>query len=356
MDVAAHLAGLRLVAQRLVGAAWDDPLSAVTHLGAVQGQDLPGALISVALRTSSRSHVDVVAAFDMGLLVRSWPMRGTLHLVPAVDLGWMLSLTRDRMISGAATRRREVGITDQTLATGRELALEALDGGGALPRKELFEIWRTAGLLVHSQTAVHLLGLLCQQAVLVLGPLSGREQLVVGYADWIPQPRHLDRPDALAELTRRYLRSHGPATEADLARWSSLPLTEARRGIAAVRDEFATSTADGVEYLYDPDLPQVYRRHREEVQGVLLLPGFDEYILGYRDRGFAIADQYANQLVPGNNGMFRASIVKDAQVIGVWKRGGTAKAPRLDVESFAPLTPVDEVAAQRAFAALPTPR
>jgi hypothetical protein len=356
MDVAAHLAGLRLVAQRLIGEGWHDPVSAVTHLGAVQGQDLPGALTSVALRTASRDLAEVLTAFDTGLLVRSWPMRGTLHLVPAVDLGWMLSLTATRMVSGAGRRRAEVGISPAVHDQAQDLALVALDARDRLTRKELFGIWRDAGLLAHPQTAVHLLGLLCQETVLVLGPLAGREQLIVGYADWIPQPRRLEPTEALAELARRYLRSHGPATEADLARWSSLSLTEVRIGIAAVRDEFALTTADGTDYLYDPDLPQAYQQLRDQVRGIVLLPGFDEYILGYRDRGFAIADQHANLLVPGNNGMFRASVVKDGQVIGTWKRGGTPKAPRLLVESFTPLSSDDEGAVQQAFAALPTPR
>lgn len=347
------LAGLRLVAQRLAGQKWDDPVDAVSHLGAVQAQDLPGSLLSVALRVTSPGANQLAAAFGTGQLVRSWPMRGTLHLVPAVDLEWMLSLTRDRMIAGAATRRREVGITDQTRATGRELAVSALDGGGALTRKELFEIWRTAGLLVHSQTAVHLLGLLCQQSVLVLGPLAGREQLVVSYADWIPQPRRLDHPEALAELARRYVRSHGPATVADLARWSSLTLTEARAAVAAVRDEFETVRIDDVEHLHQPGLIEDWQAHREDVAQLRLLPGFDEFILGYRDRSFAVADEHAGRLVPGNNGMFRASIVKDGQVIGVWRRGGTPKKPTLIAEGFQPLTDAELAAAQAAFEALP---
>ncbi len=347
------LAGLRLVAQRLAGQQWDDPTSAVSHLGAVQAQDLPGALLSVALRVASPAPGQLTQAFDTGQIVRSWPMRGTLHLVPAVDLGWMLSLTSARMIAGAATRRREVGITDQALNTGRELALAALDGGAALPRKELFEIWRTAGLLAHSQTAVHLLGLLCQQSVLVLGPLAGREQLVVSYADWIPEPRHLDRPEALAELARRYLRSHGPATVADLTRWASVTLTEARAAIAAVRDEFDSLTFDGVEHLHEPGLIARWQAHRDEVAQLRLLPGFDEFILGYRDRSFAVAHEHAGRLVPGNNGMFRASIVTDGQVIGVWRRGGTPKKPTIITEGFQPLSVVEQTAAQAAFAALP---
>ncbi|MCE1175236.1 MAG: winged helix DNA-binding domain-containing protein [Propionibacteriales bacterium] len=337
----------------MTGPKWDDPISAVSHLGAVQAQDLPGSLLSVALRLASPSAEKLRAAFDTGQVVRSWPMRGTLHLVPAIDLGWMLSLTRARMVSGAATRRRDVGITDQVLANARDLALTALDGGGALPRKELFEIWRSAGLLVHSQTGVHLLGLLCQQTVLVLGPLAGREQLVVSYADWIPQPRHLDRPEALAELARRYVRSHGPATVADLARWASLTITEARAAVAAVRDEFATLHIDGSEHLHEPGLIERWHAHRDEVAQLRLLPGFDEFILGYRDRSFAVADEHASRLVPGNNGMFRASIVIDGHVVGVWRRGGTPKKPTIIAEGFQPLTDAELAAAQTAFLALP---
>ena len=353
MSAVPSLALLRLVAQRLAGPRLADPAAVVRHLGAAQAQDLPGALISVALRSRDDSRAAVDAALAAGQIVRSWPMRGTLHLVPAEDLGWILSLTAARMLSGADKRRTDLGISDAVIARAAEIALAELAGGRRLRRKELFAHWADEGLLAHAQTGYHLLGRLCQEAILVLGPLDGTEQLVVSYADWVPAPRVLTRDDALAELARRFFLSHGPATAADLARWASLTLTEARAGAAAVRDEFAVVEFGGVEHLMDPALPDLLAAHRRDALRLRLLPGFDEYILGYVDRSFAVPAAFADQIVPGGNGMFRPTIVKAGVVIGTWKRAGTKAKPRIEAGPFAELSPTDHAAVERAFAALP---
>lgn len=350
-----ELALLRLCALGLVGPQPSDPLVAVERLGALQAQDLPGALVSIALRIEGHSHAAVVDAFADGRLVRSWPMRGTLHVVAATDLGWILSLTGSRMLATSATRRTQVGITDAVAQRARLIADQVLSAGGPITRATLFGHWRDAGLLNHPQGGVHLLGMLCQEQQLVLGPIVGREQLVARLADWVPSPIQRDRETALAELARRYLRSHGPATAADLARWASLPITQARAGVAAVRDEFDTILLDGVEHLFAPELPQLLADHRREAMRLRLLPGFDEFILGYVDRSFAVPAGFEERLVPGGNGMFRASIVSGGRVVGTWKRGGTAARPSPVFEPFAALSATDEAAAQRAFAALPSP-
>lgn len=346
------LALLRLVAQRLAGPRLSDAFEVVRHLGAVQAQDLPGALSSVALRFTGGSRAGVEAALASGQVVRSWPMRGTLHLVPAKDLGWILSLTANRMLSAAGKRRADLGITEATIERAADLALAALADGGQLTRKELFAHWAAEGLLLQPQTGIHLLGRLCQEATLALGPLQGNEQLVVGYADWVPSPRVLARDEALAELARRFLLSHGPATVADLARWASLTLTESRAGIASIRGELASVQLDGTEYLMDPALPDLLAQHRRDALRLRLLPGFDEYLLGYADRSFAVPPQFADQIVPGNNGMFRPTIVKAGRVVGTWKRGGTKATPRVETQPFVELSRADQAGIERAFTEL----
>ncbi|TDE98966.1 winged helix DNA-binding domain-containing protein [Occultella glacieicola] len=364
-----ELALLRLIAQRLAGPRCATAADAVRHLGAAQAQDLPGALTSIALRVDGGTRRGVEEALATGQVVRSWPMRGTLHLVPAEDLGWMLAVTSPRMIAGAARRRAELGITDAVLDRAREIALDALaerpgprddaSGGGAtshrvgLRRADLFGLWQAAGLLAHSQTAVHLLGQLCQEATLVLGPLSGTEQHVVAYGAWIPEPVHLDRDGALAEWARRYLRSHGPATDRDLARWASLSLTDARAGVSAVREEFTAVEVDGIEHLMDPALPDLLAEHRAQARRLRLLPGFDEFMLGYADRTFAVPAEFEARIVPGGNGMFRATVVKGGQVIATWKRAGTGARTRIAPEPFAPLGPRDRAAIDRRYTELP---
>lgn len=355
MTAVPDLGLLRLVAQRLAGPRLGDAVEVVRHLGAVQAQDLPGALSSVALRFTDGNRAGVEAALASGQVVRSWPMRGTLHLVPAEDLGWILSLTAPRMLTGADKRRTDLGITDAVIGRASDIALAALAGGAQLPRKELFARWAAEGLLLQPQTGIHLLGRLCQEATLVLGPMQGSEQLVASYVEWVPSPRVLARDEALAELARRFLLSHGPATVADLARWASLTLTDSRAGVASIRGELASAQFNGTEYLMDPALPDLLVQHRREALRLRLLPGFDEYLLGYADRSFAVPPAFADQIVPGNNGMFRPTIVKAGRVVGTWKRGGTKAKPRVDAQPFAELGKTDQVSIERAFAELTRP-
>ena len=350
---------LRLVALGLVGAAaGTDATGAVRRVLAVQAQDLPGALTSVALRTGSRDRSAVVAALDAGTVVRSWPMRGTLHLLAADDLPWLLPLAGPRMVARCAPRHRELGLDDAVLARAGEVALLALADGAALARTELMAAWERAGIGTGGQRGYHLVVHLAQTGLVCLGPTGPDrpgEQLFVASGSWLPPGPVLDREDALAELARRYLTGHGPASVADLARWSSLPVTEVRRGVAAVRDRLAAIDVDGVEMLMDPATPDRLAACRAEAAQALLLPGFDEYLLGYADRDAVLAPEHAQRIVPGGNGVFRPTVVLDGQVVATWthtpsRRGVPAG---IAVEGFDDL-PDDVVAAvTRAHAARP---
>ncbi|HWS59154.1 MAG TPA: winged helix DNA-binding domain-containing protein, partial [Actinotalea sp.] len=256
-----EIALLRLVAQRVVGAPAASPAGAVGHLLALQAQDLPGALTSIALRTAGRSRDEVRAAFDRGDVVRSWPMRGTLHAVPARDLGWMLDLMTARPLAAAARRRQQLGLDDADLRTARDLVVAALRAED-LSREQLLDRLRAGGLPTTEGRGYHLLVHLAMTGVVCLGPFGGTEQLFVLLDRWVPEPRSLDREQALAELNLRYLRGHGPATVADLARWSGLPLGEVRRGLAAVTDRLDTLVVDGTTYHLDPGTPDLLAEHR----------------------------------------------------------------------------------------------
>ncbi|UFU06266.1 winged helix DNA-binding domain-containing protein [Ruania halotolerans] len=341
---------LRLLALGLAGPRPASPAEAVRHLGAVQAQDLPGALTSIALRTGGTCE-DVRDALDAGAIVRTWSMRGTLHLVPAEDAQWMTAITGPRTDAAAAKRHADLGIDEIVRARALEIATRTLDGRSAT-RTELFAQWQEAGLLADRQSAVHLLGLFCRAGELVLGPLSGTEQLVVRCRDWIPDRRTLDVEDGLDEWLLRYVDSHGPVTERDAARWLGLPLGMIRASLSRTADRVERLEAAGETYLLHPGLPDLLTEYRQEARRLMLLPGFDEFMLGYGDRTFAVPPDQLDRLVPGGNGVFRATIVKGGRVIGLWRRGRTAQAA-VEVEPFRPLGPRVEASVHRAFAGLP---
>src|SRR5690348_5643459 len=179
-----EVALLRLVGQRIAGPRDGSPADAVRRLLAVQGQDYPGALTSVALRAGAKRG-DVEAALDGGEVVRSWPMRGTLHLVPAEDLGWLLALCGWRAIAGAAKRRERLGLDERDAERAREVATGALSGGRALGRAALLQALADGGVDVSGQRGYHLLWYTAQTGTVVLGPTDGREQQFVLTEEWI---------------------------------------------------------------------------------------------------------------------------------------------------------------------------
>lgn len=345
-----ELALLRLAAQHLVGPGLGTCRDAVAHLLAVQAQDYAAALLAVALRTAGRDRGAVAAALDAGELVRSWPMRGTLHLVPAADLRWLLDLTGERQLRASARRRAELGLDEATLGRAREVAETVLAGGG-LPRAGLLAAWTAAGIAVTGQRGPHLLAHLAHTGVVCLGPTSGGDpQRVVLLDDHVPR-RRLDRDEALGALARRYFTGHGPATVHDLARWAGLPLRDVRAGVAVTGDALERLVVDGTEHLMSPATPERLREHRRAAQGVVLLPAFDEFVLGYVDRTAQLPAVHADQVEPGGNGVFRPVVVARGIVVATWRRGARGGEPV--VIPFTELTKTVAAALPRAFARLP---
>ena len=348
-----EVALLRLTAQRIAGPGLATAADAVRWMTALQAQDYNGALTSVALRTSAGTRPDVEAALDAGEVVRSWPMRGTLHLVAAEDLPWMLQLMTPRVVARAGTRRARLGLDAAALELARELAVGALAGGRRLSREELLAVWDGAGQATAGQRGYHLLWHLAQTGTLCFGPVRNGQQLIVLVDEWISNPRRLEGDEALGELTWRYFCSHGPATVKDLMRWGHLVAGEARTGLALARARLATLDVDGIEHLMDPRTPEVLESCRREARGVFLLPGFDELILGYQDRRCVLPAELADRIVPGANGMFRATVISDGEVVGTWKHVGRGAKRRVEATPFNCFPDEVAEAIPRVYAELP---
>lgn len=345
VDVA--LGKSRLVAQGLVTRPWANPRDAVAAHGAMQGQDLPGALASVALRTTG-SIGDVLDALNDASLVRGYPMRGTVFLMAAADLLWVSELCNAAPMRAAVKRRAQLELTESMVETASVRAQEVLaDKPAGLSRAELFETWAATGMPTDQGRGYHVLAHLIGRGELVYGPWNGADQNVVATSRWLPADSTLvarfngDAVAATAELLRRYLTSHGPATLRDFAWWTKLPLRQISAAFAQVADELeaaaGTSVTDLDAQRWRPGLPDEVAALGRNPTKPLLLPGFDEFILGYQDRLFAMTAEQHQQLVPGNNGVFAKSAVNAGRVVGLWKRGGRPGKRTLDLVEFEPL-------------------
>ncbi|WP_417564231.1 winged helix DNA-binding domain-containing protein [Microbacterium sp.] len=318
----------RLRAHRLTAPAIT-PVEAAEHLLAVQAQEFWGGRWALGVRCGDGAGAgagvgagvgaptlsDVDAAFERGELVRSWTMRGTIHVIAARDLGWVLSVTGERQRRQAASRQRQLGLDDADLVRAERVVASALDGGGRLTRDEMMAVLDRGGVSTAGQRGYHLLyalsvrGLICQGPVVPRDGAPTREQYFVLSGEWIREPVEPDDP--LAEFFVRYIRGHGPAGAADFAWWSGLPLTVARRAAAASADRLV-EVDDGVFRTAavppaDPRMPRV-----------VALPSFDEYYLSYTDRTTVATPELAALIGPGKNGLVRPILLADGLVAGTW--------------------------------------
>ena len=311
--------------------------AAVRSMLALQAQDYRGGLWSVGARAWHLTEADVERALREREIVRTWPMRGTLHLVEADDARWLPELLGPRASQAAAGRRRRLGLDDAAINRVRATWEDALAGGHCLGRPELFALMDGAGVDSGDQRGPHLLRYFAEQGVLCFGPHQGRQPTFALLADWLPNARVLARDEALAELTLRYFVSHGPATLDDFVGWALLTKTDARAGLAAVHDQLEACDVGGVRYWQGPT--------RTDKTGVHLLPGFDEYVLGYKDRSaFADVESLA-AVVPGGNGVFRSCVLLDGRIVGLWavKRFAARQEIRFDWFAGLPRPSPDEL-------------
>jgi hypothetical protein len=316
----------------------DTVAGVVEWFGAMQAQDMASGLWSLGVRLPGFTLGDVNAALERGEAIRTWPMRGTVHLVPPADAHWMLELMGVRALAGAAKRRETIGLSERAAERGVEVLGAALAGGKRMTRAQCMATLTAAGVDVGGQQGYHLLWYASQKGVTCIAPHIGKEQTFALLDDWAPKPNRPDRAEALGIIALRFFRSHGPATRADLARWTGLTMTDAKAGIAAAGDALATVTVDGTEMVADPALLDAGIGH---VDDWAALPGFDEYMLGYKDRSMMLDDEHKDAIIPGGNGIFQSTIVRAGRVVGTWKRTLGRKAVTVAVVPLVPFKAAD---------------
>jgi hypothetical protein len=317
--------------------------AAVERLGAVQAQDLGAARWALGARVPGSVDADVDRALEARQIVRTWPLRGTLHLMPATRLREVLALTAPRIHRKDARRRVELELDAEVASRARGVAEGEL-ASGPRSRDELQRAWEAAGIATTGQRGYHLLAWLALDAVICLGPAAGREQRFVLVDDWLEPTPVPDREATLAWLITSYFTGHGPATERDAAWGSGLPLGDVRAGIAA---------AGGALTRFDDDHYSAVDSAGEHgrASGRQVLPAFDEYFLGYADRLRVCDPAHAARVVPGGNGVFQAILVDRGRVVGLWRRRDSRRGASFELDGFdAPADPAAYTPALRRWA------
>ncbi|MGL4609840.1 MAG: winged helix DNA-binding domain-containing protein [Trueperaceae bacterium] len=303
----------RLHVQGITTQKFATPAEVVRWHCAVQAQDYLSSLWAIGLRmqASSESHIERAVAEKS--IVRTWPMRGTIHFVAPEDARWMLKHFTPRVIARSRGRYRQLELDDAVFSKSSKVLTKALQGGKSLTRNALYEVLEKANISTSASRGPHIIGHLAQEGLLCFGARHGKQPTFVLLEEWLPSAKFLERDEAIAELTKRYFSSHGPATLQDFAWWSGLTMTEAKEGLEDVKTELHQKEVEGQTYWFTEDGVTV------NSEKAYLLPFFDEFLVAYKDRTAALEPSHTKQVNAGG-GLLNPTIVLNGQVIGTWKR------------------------------------
>jgi len=319
----------RLQQQQILKPEFNKPEDVVKRLVAVQSQDYLNSLWAVGLRMKNSTEEGVERALARKTIVRTWPMRGTLHFISGQDIHWMLKLLTPRIVAANASRlKKEYEVDEKVISRSKKIIVKALQGGHQRSRDALYQTLESAKIPAKGQRGLHILWRLSQDGVLCFGTREGKQHTFTLLDEWIPATRKFLRDEALAELALRYFSSHGPALLSDFTWWSGLSSTDAKAGFEMIKSKLIQEKFDDKIYIMPADIT-VPGKH--VMTTTILLPNFDEYTVGYTDRSTLF--NFGKKVEHGN-GIFKPIVMVNGQMVGTWKRTFKKKTIDLIVKVF----------------------
>ncbi|MBF2509237.1 winged helix DNA-binding domain-containing protein [Listeria welshimeri] len=291
----------RFLNQKLAESVWvASPEEVVFHFGAMQSQNYSQSLWAVGSRLINPSELAVKKAIDNGEIIRTWLLRGTIHLFSARDYHWMMDLIAPTIDKICRPHRKKLGLTEEILSKASEI-VKTFVAKEVVTRKELANHLAKNNLPNAGIPFAQLLVYLSSRKIICSGPNETFRNI-----ELIPKQTHFfTREEAVQELAKRYLQSHAPATLKDFCFWSGLTVTDAKMALAnfTKEDEF---------YLNELTKNVISTRQ-------IPLAGFDEWIIGYKDRSIVLSEAWQEEIIT-KNGIFRPAIISDGQVVGKWEK------------------------------------
>ncbi len=304
----------RLLNQQLAAPQFKGPAEVVSWFGAMQAQDVRSMRWAVAMRTQKPSFAAFERAFNAGTIVRAHLQRCTWQLVAAEDYHWMRAAIYEKGLSvmngwtsamgfkfSAKEKERALGIIEDLLDRQHVATEEEIDTAlfaGDIPREHM--------RYSHHLRMAELEGLVCS------GPLGPKNTYML-VRDRIGESGPIDLDEALEKLTAKYFRSHGPATLEDFVWWSGLNRGDCKRGIAALGKALEAVRMGGRTYY----LHEACRIRGFRSGSVLLLPSYDEYLIGYKSRDVVLHPDHAHH-AHDKKGIFRHVVALDGEIVGNW--------------------------------------
>ena len=329
---------LRLFNQQIAGTKFNKPQELVAWMGAMQAQDYGMAKWAIGLRLPGSGDSNVEKAFNDGIILRTHVLRPTWHFVMPADIRWMLELTAPRIIPLLAINDRKLGLDKKILKRSNDVLAKALQAGKQFTRDELRTLLEKSKIASNDLRLIHLLMHAELDGIICSGARKGKQFTYALLDERAPNGKTMKRKEALAELTKRYFTSRGPATLQDFAWWSGLLLADSKKGIEMARSDFKKETVDGKEYFFK----SLSFLKKEIYETAYLLPNYDEYMISYKDRAATLNEKHTAKLAKERNTIFSNSILINGRIEGIWQRIIKNNFVAVQTNAFSPFSKVKQ--------------
>lgn len=306
---------VRLLNQQLVAPQFHDPAEVVSHMGAMQAQEYRMMRWAVAMRTRKPSHHAVKEAFDNGKIIRLHLMRGTWQLVAAEDYWHFLDLCAPKAIAVIKgwMRSNKIAISDEEQERVRRILGQTAADKGSVTKEDFVRMLAEKGIRMDDHRLSYHIRMAEMDGTLCSGELLPQKATYALAIDKVKKPGAIDKDEALMRFTRKYFQSRQPATLEDFVWWSGLNISDCRKGIALLGDTLRKETWQGRDFYLTDDC-----RTRGVRKGhILLIPPYDEYLIGYKSRDIVLPAEYRHR-AHNNSGIFLPVVAHDGMICGNW--------------------------------------
>lgn len=335
---------LRLQTQMVSHHRLKKPEDVVDFLVCVQAQDYFGALWALGLRIGNVKEPEMERAFIEGSILRTHIMRPTWHFVSPKDIRWIQALTGPRVKQNNSSMGRKLGLDEKVLLKSQKVIEKALWGGSQLTRNELRDFLEKEKIETHFEQRLAYIMMFAELDCLIAsGPRRGKQFTYMLLDERAPATKPKKRDEALEEFTRRYFTSHGPATVHDMNWYSGLTITDCKAGLEMVMSEFEHEEVEGKEFWFSET-----KLKKPKSNKCYLLPNYDEYGIGYRDRSEIFESDYEKQIAARDSSTFMHLIIMDSKLVGTWRRTLAKKEVKIETKRFRPFNALEEGAFKKA--------
>ena len=339
-----NIPNIRLLNQQLSNPLFREPKELVSWMGAMQAQNYSMVKWAVGMRLKSATIQAVEKALHEGEILRTHVMRPTWHLVAAEDIRWMLKLSAQRIISAndSFAKGYDLDIPNELYTKAHDLLEKILCGKKSLTKQEIAEHFNRSGIVADNRRMTRFMARAEQEGIICSGEDRGSKCTYALLEERVPPMPELTKDESLARLARSYFRSHSPAVLQDFIWWSGLPVSDAKQAVYLIASELTTEQwKEQTWYIHDTC------RTRGKLSGhIHLLPSYDEYLLGYKDRTDVLPLEHYSKAFT-NNGLFFPIVLHNGQVIGNWDKSEKKKSVDLKYSWFRQVTDMDEETLER---------